>query len=69
MADAGHDRPAADQDQPDRLEQARLDKLEKLQSLGHDPFGRRFDGHVHIGVARDKAPADTGVEGETVRIA
>jgi hypothetical protein len=28
---------------PDRLELARLEKLEKIQSLGHDPWGQRFD--------------------------
>ena len=69
MADTPHEAESQDPQHPDRLEKARLEKLEKVQSLGLDPFGQRFDGHTHIGTARDKAPAETGVEGEKVRVA
>jgi lysyl-tRNA synthetase, class II len=53
------------------LEQARRDKLDKLKSLGVDPWGRRFDGALAIadvrarGEALDKAADD----GPTVRVA
>jgi len=30
------------------LEAARREKLRKIQSLGHDPWGSRFDGHMAI---------------------
>ncbi len=54
---------------PDRLELARLEKLEKIQSLGHDPWGQRFDNHQAIAAVREKCPAESGTDGETVRIA
>lgn len=54
---------------PDRLELARLEKLEKIQSLGHDPWGQRFDNHQAIAAVREKCPAESGNDGETVRIA
>lgn len=54
---------------PDRLELARLEKLEKIQSLGHDPWGQRFDNHQAIAAVREKCPAESGSDGETVRIA
>jgi lysyl-tRNA synthetase class 2 len=54
---------------PDRLEAARLQKLRKIEELGLDPWGQRFDGHVHIAVAREKCPHEQGVEGEAVRVA
>ena len=53
------------------LEKARRDKLDKLRSLGVDPWGRRFDGALAIadvrarGEALDKAADD----GPTVRVA
>jgi lysyl-tRNA synthetase class 2 len=34
------------------LEAARRDKLRKLQELGVDPWGQRFDGHQAIGLIR-----------------
>lgn len=51
------------------LEAARLAKLEKIEQLGIDPWGQRFDGHLHIDAARAKCPEENGVDGETVRIA
>lgn len=55
--------------QPDRFELARLEKLEKIQSLGHDPWGQRFDNHEGISSVRERCPAESGVDGETVRVA
>src|SRR5690606_35638103 len=57
------------QTKPDRFEKARLEKLEKIQSLGLDPWGQRFDGHLPIAKVRELAPADSGEKGETVRVA
>ncbi len=54
---------------PDRFEAARLEKLEKIESLGHDPWGQRFDGHQSISSARQLVPAESGVEGPVARIA
>jgi len=51
------------------LEVARLAKLEKIEQLGIDPWGQRFDGHLHIDAARAKCPEENGVDGETVRVA
>lgn len=51
------------------LEAARLAKLEKIEQLGIDPWGQRFDGHLHIDAARAKCPEENGVDGETVRVA
>ena len=34
--------PAAAPAKPDRFEAARLEKLNKIVELGHDPFGQRF---------------------------
>uniref|UniRef100_A0A7C2JZZ5 Lysine--tRNA ligase n=1 Tax=Schlesneria paludicola TaxID=360056 RepID=A0A7C2JZZ5_9PLAN len=56
-------------DTPDRLEAARLEKLARIEQLGLDPWGQRFDGHIHIAAARDKCPSEQGVDGETVRVA
>jgi lysyl-tRNA synthetase class 2 len=53
----------------DRLEKARLEKLEKIEQLGLDPWGQRFDGHISIAEAREKCPDESGVAGEEVRIA
>jgi lysyl-tRNA synthetase class 2 len=54
---------------PDRFEQERLKKLDRIVELGHDPFGQRFDGHVSIAAARAKCPPEAGTDGETVRVA
>ena len=53
----------------DRLEKARLEKLEKIVELGHDPYGQRFDGHEPVAAVRGKMPAGGGEAGETVRVA
>ena len=39
---------------PDRLEKARRDKMQKIVDLGFDPWGGRFDGHVPIAKIRDQ---------------
>ena len=54
---------------PDRFELARLEKLEKIQSLGHDPWGQRFDNHEAISGVRERCPAESGIDGDTVRVA
>ena len=57
------------QKKPDRLEAARLEKLAKIEALGHDPWGQRFDGHSPIKNAREQCPSEPGVSGEKVRVA
>ena len=54
---------------PNRFEAERIKKLEKIQSLGFDPWGQRFDGHIPIAEARTQAPEASGEDGEEVRIA
>jgi lysyl-tRNA synthetase class 2 len=54
---------------PDRFEQARLEKLEQIQKLGYDPWGRRFDGHQPIADVRGQCPSESGVDGPVVRVA
>ncbi|SFI35319.1 lysine--tRNA ligase [Planctomicrobium piriforme] len=54
---------------PDRFELARLEKLQKIVELGHDPFGQRFDGHESLAAVREKCPAEPGVLGDAVRVA
>jgi lysyl-tRNA synthetase class 2 len=54
---------------PDRLELARLEKLEKIQSLGLDPWGSRFDNHQALSSVRERCPGESGVDGEIVRVA
>ena len=57
------------------LEAARREKLRKIQEMGIDPFGSRFDDHIPIGQIRDRVdeivvePADNSEprEGERVR--
>lgn len=56
-------------DTPDRLEAARLDKLAKIEQLGLDPWGQRFDNHIHIDAAREKCPTEQGIDGDAVRVA
>ena len=55
--------------QPDRFEAARLEKLQKIESLGEDPWGGRFDGHIPIRRAREICPDEPVVDGERVRVA
>lgn len=54
---------------PDRFEAARLEKLEKIEALGHDPWGQRFDQHQSIADVRGQVPEDAGVDGPAVRAA
>ncbi len=53
---------------PDRFELARLEKLQKIVELGHDPFGQRFDNYQPIAKVRGLCPEEPGVTGETVRV-
>ena len=71
MADKNPDSPekVPKKSKPDRFEKERLKKLDKIEALGHDPWGQRFDGHVAIADARALCPEESGVDGETVRIA
>ncbi|MCY2968828.1 MAG: lysine--tRNA ligase, partial [Planctomycetota bacterium] len=55
--------------EPDRLEQARLDKLREIEALGIDPWGERFDDHKPIRQARAECPAESGVVGSVCRVA
>jgi lysyl-tRNA synthetase class 2 len=54
---------------PDRFEAARLEKRDRIRELGHDPFGQRFDGHAPLAEVRPKCPAESGVNGDRVRVA
>lgn len=54
---------------PDRFEKARLEKLKKIEELGHDPWGQRFDDHSAITEVRDQCPNESGVLGDAVRVA
>jgi lysyl-tRNA synthetase class 2 len=54
---------------PDRFEKARIEKLEKIEALGHDPWGQRFDDHMAIAEARSCVPEESGDAGPEVRIA
>jgi len=56
------------QDKPDRLEAARIEKLQRIEALGIDPWGQRFDNHIRIEDARAKCPAESGIDGDTVRV-
>ncbi|MBL8819670.1 MAG: lysine--tRNA ligase [Planctomyces sp.] len=71
QTEAGKAKPQAvkQPQEPDRFEKARLEKLEKIESLGHDPWGQRFDSHQSILAAREQVPAESGVTGASVRIA
>jgi len=52
-----------------RLETARLEKLRRIEEMGIDPWGGRFDDHLPIRDARDRCPDEPGEDGETVRVA
>jgi len=54
---------------PDRFEKARLEKLAKIEQLGHDPWGQRFDDHRAIQTVRELAPEEPGETGQQVRVA
>ena len=66
MADKNKDK---NKKKVDRFEKARIEKLEKIVALGHDPWGQRFDGHLPIEEARDLCPEDSENAGDSVRIA
>lgn len=53
----------------DRFEKARLEKLEKIEALGHDPWGQRFDDHLSISEVRERIPEESGAAGTEVRLA
>jgi len=53
----------------DRFEQERLKKLDRIEALGLDPWGGRFDGHAPICEARRCAPEEPGIDGDSVRVA
>lgn len=67
------DAPATPKGSGASLEQARRDKLERLKTLGVDPWGHRYDGTQAIvavratGEALDRSPDDT--TGPSVRVA
>lgn len=54
---------------PDRLEEARLEKLRAIEALGIDPWGERFDNHRPIREARETCPAEQGIVGPEIRVA
>src|SRR3954453_4064287 len=54
------------------LEAVRLEKLKRIEALGHDPWGQRFDGHQAIADVRAlPLPEATGGDapGPSVRVA
>ena len=55
------------------LESVRLEKLRRIEALGHDPWGCRFDGHEPIGAVRllhvPEGAGANDVVGPKVRIA
>lgn len=66
-----NDKDTADRfaEKPDRFEKARLEKLDKIEGLGVDPWGQRFDDHQSIVDVRALVPAESGVAGSVVRLA
>ena len=57
--------------EPGSLEEARLEKLARIEALGIDPWGRRFDGHQAIAAVRalPAAPNGSPTPGPKVRVA
>ena len=52
------------------LEAVRLEKLRRIEALGLDPWGQRFDGHQAIAEVRGlPLPEGTGTPGPAVRVA
>jgi lysyl-tRNA synthetase class 2 len=51
----------------DNFEASRAEKLHRIEQLGVDPWGSRFDGHMAIEDIRTKLPADKP-EGERPRV-
>lgn len=54
---------------PDDLERARLRKLHKIEELGLDPWGQRFDDHQPIADVRGLPIPEGDAPGPTVRVA
>ena len=48
------------------LEAVRLEKLRRIEALGLDPWGRRFDDHQPIGPVRELPLPPEGSRGEGV---
>lgn len=55
----------------DDLESVRIEKLQRIEALGVDPWGHRFDGHTAIAQVRELSAPEAGAAepGPTVRIA
>jgi lysyl-tRNA synthetase class 2 len=69
MSGSTDDRPDVTRSKPDRFEKERLKKLDRIVELGLDPYGQRFDNHLPISRAREMAPSEPDIDGETVRVA
>ena len=54
---------------PDSLESVRRGKLARIEALGQDPWGRRFDDHRPLAEVRALPLPEGDVPGPTVRIA
>jgi lysyl-tRNA synthetase class 2 len=63
----------SDQPHRDELEAVRIEKLRKIEALGLDPWGQRFDGHQAISAIRTRepeaAPSGSHEPGPAVRAA
>ncbi|QDV33401.1 lysine--tRNA ligase [Tautonia plasticadhaerens] len=61
------------EEKPDDLESVRAEKLRRIEALGIDPWGHRFDDHASIASVRSREPeaAQPGAEipGPRVRVA
>jgi lysyl-tRNA synthetase class 2 len=55
----------------DKFESDRREKLQRIEAIGHDPWGRRFDGNRPIAELRAQCEAAeySGPEGPAVRVA
>ncbi len=51
------------------LEAVRLEKLKRIEALGADPWGQRFDGHRAIAEVRDLPLLEAAETGPSVRVA
>jgi len=54
---------------PDSLEAVRVEKLRRIEALGLDPWGRRFDGHRAIAEVRGLPLPEGEEKGPRVRVA
>ena len=53
----------------EKLESDRREKMARIERLGHDPWGSRFDGHQAISTVRELGPTDDPSSGPQVRVA